>query len=301
MRWFKGNTHAHTTESDGDSPPQVVIDWYRSHDYNFLVLSDHNIVLDPNRFEDSQDDEFILIPGEEVTDGAAGLPVHVNALGLKRVVPAQRGATVAEALQRDINAILAEGALPHINHPNFFYGVSLSDLQAAQGWTLLEIYNGHPQVNNDGDPKAGKPGVEWMWDQLLSSGRLVYGVASDDAHDLRALGPEYANPGRGWIMVRAQSLAQADILEALRTGDFYSSTGVELAELEITPNRIALEVVPEPANSYFIEFVGQDGHLLANFTAFAAEFAPQPEHGYVRVRVVASDGACCWTQPVFTR
>jgi len=42
-RWYKGNTHAHTDESDGDSPPEVVASWYKNHGYNFLVLSDHNV------------------------------------------------------------------------------------------------------------------------------------------------------------------------------------------------------------------------------------------------------------------
>ncbi|HUH11456.1 MAG TPA: hypothetical protein VMK65_00035, partial [Longimicrobiales bacterium] len=41
--WFRGNTHAHTTESDGDSAPEVVVRWYRDHGYHFLVLSDHNV------------------------------------------------------------------------------------------------------------------------------------------------------------------------------------------------------------------------------------------------------------------
>ena len=41
-RWFKGNTHTHTVNSDGDSTPDEVVRWYREHGYNFLVLSDHN-------------------------------------------------------------------------------------------------------------------------------------------------------------------------------------------------------------------------------------------------------------------
>ena len=44
LRWFKGNTHTHTTESDGDSPPEDVTRWYRERGYNFLVLSDHNVL-----------------------------------------------------------------------------------------------------------------------------------------------------------------------------------------------------------------------------------------------------------------
>ena len=30
-RWFKGNTHTHTLNSDGDSTPDDVVKWYREH------------------------------------------------------------------------------------------------------------------------------------------------------------------------------------------------------------------------------------------------------------------------------
>lgn len=43
-QWWKGNTHTHTWWSDGDSPPEIVSAWYREHGYDFLVLSDHNIM-----------------------------------------------------------------------------------------------------------------------------------------------------------------------------------------------------------------------------------------------------------------
>src|SRR5262245_35808890 len=45
-RWYKGNTHTHTVNSDGDSTPVEVVRWYREHDYNFLVLSDHNYLTE---------------------------------------------------------------------------------------------------------------------------------------------------------------------------------------------------------------------------------------------------------------
>ena len=44
-RWFKGNTHTHTLWSDGDAAPEWVVAWYKEHDYDFLSLTDHNIVL----------------------------------------------------------------------------------------------------------------------------------------------------------------------------------------------------------------------------------------------------------------
>jgi len=43
-RWYKGNTHTHTLWSDGNDFPDMVTDWYVKHGYNFLGLSDHNIL-----------------------------------------------------------------------------------------------------------------------------------------------------------------------------------------------------------------------------------------------------------------
>jgi len=41
-QWFKGNLHTHTYWSDGDEYPELVLDWYKTHDYDFVALSDHN-------------------------------------------------------------------------------------------------------------------------------------------------------------------------------------------------------------------------------------------------------------------
>ncbi len=49
LRWYKGNTHTHTLNSDGDSTPDEVARWYREHGYQFLVLSDHNFLTERRR------------------------------------------------------------------------------------------------------------------------------------------------------------------------------------------------------------------------------------------------------------
>jgi hypothetical protein len=49
-RWFKGNLHTHTYWSDGDDFPEMVADWYKSHGYDFLALSDHNIIADHDKW-----------------------------------------------------------------------------------------------------------------------------------------------------------------------------------------------------------------------------------------------------------
>ncbi len=67
LRWFKGNTHTHTDKSDGDSSPEVVAKWYKNNGYQFLVLSDHNVLTSTEKHSNLQDSTFLLIPGEEIT------------------------------------------------------------------------------------------------------------------------------------------------------------------------------------------------------------------------------------------
>ncbi len=54
--WFKGNTHTHTLWSDGDGAPEVSVAWYKDHGYQFLVLSDHNVFQDTERWFPVADD-----------------------------------------------------------------------------------------------------------------------------------------------------------------------------------------------------------------------------------------------------
>jgi len=42
--WYKGNTHTHSLWSDGNDFPEMIVDWYKTQGYDFLALSDHNIL-----------------------------------------------------------------------------------------------------------------------------------------------------------------------------------------------------------------------------------------------------------------
>ncbi len=44
LRFWKGNLHTHSLWSDGDDFPEMIGEWYRTRGYNFLALSDHNIL-----------------------------------------------------------------------------------------------------------------------------------------------------------------------------------------------------------------------------------------------------------------
>lgn len=49
-RWFRGNTHTHTLWSDGNQFPEIVADDYKHKGYDFLVLSDHNVLSEGEKW-----------------------------------------------------------------------------------------------------------------------------------------------------------------------------------------------------------------------------------------------------------
>src|SRR5262245_65975663 len=98
LRWYKGNTHTHTINSDGDSTPDEVVRWYREHGYDFLVLTDHNFLTGVDGLNAMQGaaGKFLVVRGEEVTSQAEGKPVHVNGLDLPKLVEPPTATRIAE-------------------------------------------------------------------------------------------------------------------------------------------------------------------------------------------------------------
>jgi hypothetical protein len=295
-KWYKGNLHTHTINSDGDSPPYDVMAWYKRHGYQFLAITDHNTFTDPALFDTNPLDNFLLIGAEEVTNAKT---VHVNAIGINKVIPEQKGATVTELLQANIDAIRAEGGVPLINHPNFIWAFTAKEMLPLKRTALLEIASGHPQVNHAGDGKV--PSTEQMWDELLSSGMRIYGVGVDDAHHFREeFAWERANPGRAWVVARAASLNRQAILAALSEGDFYTSTGVVVKDIRAEKGSLSIEVQPRTTNErYRVVFIGKEGRVLSIATNNPAVYNFTGNEGYVRARVEESNGQRAWTQPVF--
>ena len=50
LQWFKGNLHTHTLWSDGNDFPEMAAKWYVDHGYNFLALTDHNILSEGEKW-----------------------------------------------------------------------------------------------------------------------------------------------------------------------------------------------------------------------------------------------------------
>ena len=298
--WYKGNLHAHTLNSDGDSTPDDVVRWYREHGYHFVTLTDHNYLtsVDGLNALHGADGKFLVVRGEEVTDPSNGKPVHINGLDLATFVKPSGASTVLEAIQRNVDAIRAAKGVPSVNHPNFGWAITADELGQVQRTRLFEVFNSHPTVNNQGG--GGVPGLEEVWDRILSSGKLLYGIAVDDAHYFKRPEDQSApRPGYGWVHVRAERLESRAIVEALERGDFYASTGVELQSIQSSSSSLTLTVKQQPLSSkYRIQFIGKNGRVLSEATSSPATYTFKGDESYVRAKVIESNGKVAWIQPV---
>jgi hypothetical protein len=275
--------------------------------------------------EKMEDAAFLVIPSEEITNSVNDKPVHINATNLQEFVAPPAATSVAEAMQLAVDAVLQQRertGIPmftHINHPNFFWGITVDDMISLKGERFFELYNGHPMVRNYGD--STHLGMEAMWDKIniayaTRNQPLMFGLATDDSHNYHQFGTAFSNAGRGWVMVQAEKLDASSLITAMEAGNFYASTGVELNQLNVVDNKISLEVAEEKDVTYTIEFVGvkkgeEGSTVIETITGSKGSFTVTDEYIFVRARVTSSkeqpnpfqegDVEMAWTQPVMYR
>ncbi len=304
-KWYKGNTHTHTINSDGDSSPDEVARWYKEHRYHFVVITDHNFLtpVDGLNMILAAEEKFLVLSGEEVTDEFESpedqfFALHLNAINLSKTLPPTGGSSVHEVLQTNLDSINAAGALAQINHPNFHWSINVEEMYNLRNCLLFEVWNTSTDCNNTGG--GGYPGTEALWDSVLTRGKPVYAVASDDAHEFKLWGPQYSNPGGGFVRVRADSLEAGALVAALERGDFYSSTGVTLNDITVTEEAYTVEFDEQGRTRHTVYFIGSGGKMLATAYQSPAVYRFTGKEGYVRAKIVDSNGRLAWTQPVFT-
>lgn len=67
--WFKGNTHTHSLWSDGNDFPDMIAAWYKDAGYQFLCISDHNVLAQGEKWVSETDVEKKKIAiGQNVTE-----------------------------------------------------------------------------------------------------------------------------------------------------------------------------------------------------------------------------------------
>jgi hypothetical protein len=296
--FVKGNVHTHTDRSDGDSSPEAVVRWYRDHGYQFLALTDHELLDDPKELARFVRDDFTLVAGEEITMSGAGRQVHVNALCTRERITGGAFDSAKSALAHATTAIAEQGGVALVNHPNFDHGLGADDLLTATKASLVEVWSGHPYVYTLGTDD--RPSHEALWTATLDAGLDLAPAGVDDAHHFGAVAGDRkpARPGRAWIQVFADRADPGLVCDKLREGSLYASSGAELARIEV---RDATFRVWPDAPSARVEFVGFGGAVLSSTSGSALEpavYTLKGDERYVRARVVTGKDARAFT-PAF--
>jgi hypothetical protein len=268
--WLKGNLHAHTTLSDGELPPDETIEAFARKGYDFVALTDHDAIALP----DAPPPQILVLPGVEHS-----AQQHILRVNVTSTLPHDL------SYQSVIDLTLQEGGLVILNHPNWgenhdhWHNAHLLQLQRYHG---IEIYN------NVIEYLEGSPYALDRWDLLLSEGKQVWGYANEDTHRVFQI-------GSAWNAVNVRERSQEAVLNALKEGRFYASTGVVLEEIEVEDGYFRVHAT----NAKEMRLISLHGEVVGQVFGNVASFALHQATKYARVEAIGEGQSRAWTQPVF--
>ncbi len=295
-RLLKGALHCHTTRSDGAGTPEEVIRLHAQHGYDFMALTDHRIY----NYRNFADVPMTILGGMEMDKD---LP-HSGTVHCHHIVCLGPQESEDNGFHQDERFDALAGANPaptqemldwlHANHNLTIYchpewsGTPAREFDYLRGNFAMEIWNSGCVDENGMDSNAA------YWDELLAQGQHIFGVATDDGHQMR-------QHCKGWVMVNSENNVSA-ILNALERGAFYSSCGPELHDFYVENGKA--HVVCSPAAEIVLRHLrtpylvqrtvpGQPGLTHAEFDVY-----PDRQQ-YVRAVVTDAQGRRAWSNPIF--
>jgi hypothetical protein len=297
MEWLRCALHAHTTNSDGDLPPDKLVRHYEWAGYDVLAITDHWV-----RTVERSTRKTLVIPSVEL-NAACGRPehdAHVLALGVAAdpVIPDNEFAQLEDV----VAWILDNGGVPYLAH-TYWSGLRTDQWETCGGLLGIEVWNSGCEL------EIGRGDSSVHWDEALERGRGFFALATDDSHH-----PGY-DSGFAWTMVHAEEKTQEAVLEALRTGSFYGSTGPAIHTVHVDEAAVVVECSPAQsvtlvssrargarANASRLGYP-KDSQILASddrglITAVRLERPYETPYG--RVEVADADGRRAWTNPLWT-
>ena len=275
--WFKGNTHIHSTASDGGKNFAEIAEMYAGAGYDFLFRTDHWVASDV----ESDDAEYPLLwcDGVEL-DGvdSTGSAFHVVCLGKFTGMDREIG------LEDGIAKAREQGGVLILAHPAWC-GNSFDD---AKRWNFdgVEIYNHVCRwLNGKGDGRV-------YWEKMSVENPDTLSFATDDAH-LKDVHPGWNG---GWIMINADTLSRESVSHAIRGGNFYSSQGPEFKNLEFDGKRVKAEV----SAVQFARLVGpaSTGDRIGDFESASIdefEFEISDDAPFAFLEIEDADGKRTWS------
>lgn len=217
-RWYKGDTHLHSLQSDGSLSVDHLTKSAKSLGFDFIVITDHNIL--PTSWPMG---DLLVIPGMEYTVKMG----HWVATGLRALFDwhplcEDGGISTDEGMNRLLREAGACGALRTLAHP-FYPGESYNFRD-----TNLDQVDGIEILRSPADPKndSCEPTLA-AWTLLWNDGRQITGMGGSDFHhsEIYVAGGQMARLGFPTTCVWAGRLSANAITEGMRQKRVYVTAG----------------------------------------------------------------------------
>ena len=286
-KWFKGNLHMHTTESDGKLTPAEAAALYAENGYDFIARTDHWKVGPADEFEG-----LLCLTGCEYNIGATPKEgvFHIVGVGME-TDPQIRRSTPDNPLtgQEIVDTIHRFGGIAIIAHPAWSLNSpeQILSIHRDTPFDMTEIYNSTSDM-----PRNCRPYSGLITDMLASSGVYLPLGAADDSH-LYAVWDRC----RSYIWVQAEECTRDAILTAIREGKFYATQGPKL-DVRLEDGKVVVDCDPVEEIVYHTDSVwtGHRSDVGENLTH--GEYVPTAIDTFVRVEVKDKDGKYGWSQYV---
>lgn len=300
---YKGNLHLHSTNSDGHYPPAEAVQLYKDRGYDFVALSDHRRYVKTDAYNT---EDFLVLNAFEMTSEckATGKLYHIHGIvddtravtndsfvHLQRM-PEPKFESLATT-QGIIDDMMDGGMITMLNHPAWSHN-SFEEALTLQNYFAVEIYNHKAEVRNGNGSSVAH------WDYLLNKGRRVWGIATDDAHDT-SHGHVNGQYFGGWIVVSAKALTPVALVEGLKKGRFYATTGPEIQEISIENDELKVRCSGAKKIKFLTGRLRREHCVcdLDNGDVTQGQYKINGDEIWVRIEIVDGQGKTAWSNPVF--
>lgn len=321
---YKANLHSHSVFSDGKKTPQELKELYKGHGYSILSITDHET---PKNHSYLNDSDFLTITGyesyvrtnTECKSDVYDKEIHLNLFArdpenesivcynpkyckymtdeqkekLKKV-GSQRPREYSVAYVNELIKIANEnGYLVAYNHP-WWSMEDEADILAYEGIFSMEMCN-------YGSYRSGR--LEYngaLYDKMLLCGKRVFCHGADDNHNGAPIDSPNWDSFGAFTMIMPESLTYDSVINAMETGEMYSSMGPLFKEVSMEKNKIHIEC--SEVERIFV-FTGSKAPKRkcapANETITCADFEIDDRAKYVRVSIVDKFGKFADTRGFF--
>ncbi len=280
---LKGNTHMHTTLSDGRKSVEDACSIYKQHGYDFVVITDHRKVTT----QTCNRNGMLCIQGIEFDFNLVSQVVHIIGVG----VPQEIGEAVQrfDAPQKAIDTINQMGGVAILAHPA--WSLNTPDvIRSFQGICGAEIYNTVSNIPWNLERQDSSN----VLDMCAAAGQLLPLIAADDAHYYEG------DECKSYIMLYAEENTEESIKDALRKGDFYATQGPEFKKVELNGDELTVTCSPVKTMIFPSELPwGSDRVIVGeNITQGTYKIQRQRFQKYVRVMIEDAEGKRAWLSPI---